>query len=105
MGAAPGQGRRVRDEGTRQCLARVGALHEKLAHMTQVEQAGTLADRAMLVEDPAVLQRHEPATELDELRTQRSVPVDERRLVDVVVDQVGHLNPPPSDQPGRRRSR
>ena len=59
-----------------------GALDEQLAHVRQVEQAGPLADRAVLLEDPGVLDGHQPAAELDQPRAERRVAVAERRLVE-----------------------
>ena len=55
------------DERPGQGGTRVGAFHEELAHVRQVEQAGPFPDRPMLLEDAPVLDRHQPAAELDEL--------------------------------------
>ena len=69
MTRAPGQGG-----------AGLRSVHEQLAHVRQVEQAAPLADRAMLVEDAAVLDRHEPAAELDEPCPERGVARRQRCL-------------------------
>ena len=61
VGTPDGEGRRVRDERVGQGVARLRAFDEQLAHVRQVEQAGPLADGAVLFEDAAVLDRHEPA--------------------------------------------
>src|SRR6187551_1653604 len=78
MGTALGQAWRVGHQGrgeTGTCL-RPGDPH--LAHVREVEQADTLAHRAVLVENARVLDRHLPAREVDEPAAQRTVPLDER---------------------------
>ena len=80
VGAAVGERRRVGHERVGERLARLRALDEQLAHVRQVEQAGPLPDRPVLLEDPAVLDRHQPAGEVDQPRAERAVRVDERRL-------------------------
>ena len=78
-----------RDEGRGERVAGIVALDEQLAHVRQVEQAGALADGAVLLEDARVLDRHQPATELDEPGAEGAVDVDERRLVELVAGAVG----------------
>ena len=82
VGAPDGERRRVRDQraGKRRCRPR--ALDEQLAHVREVEQADPLADRAMLLEDRRVLDRHPPAGELDHPGAEAGVPVGQRRVVD-----------------------
>ena len=118
VGPALLQRRRIRDEGEGEGVAGVRALDEQLAHVRQVEEAGPLADGAVLLEDAGVLERHQPAAELDELRAERHVSIVERRLVDPGIDRVGHVRRPawralpgpqhPAGRPGqadrRRRS-
>ena len=58
-----------------------GTLDVELAHVREVEEAGALADGPVLLEDPRVLERHEPPAELDELRAERAVALDDRRDV------------------------
>ena len=60
--------------------------------MGQIEEAGPLPDCPVLVEDPAVLERHEPPAELDQLGAQRTVSLYERRFVQLVVDEAGHFS-------------
>jgi hypothetical protein len=45
----------------------------ELTHVGHVEQADTLADGAMFLEDPFVLNRHLPSPEVDHLCPQLSV--------------------------------
>ncbi len=55
--------------------------HEGLAEVADVEDADRLAHRGVLLDHsrPGVLQRHRPAAELRELRTERDVPLVQRR--------------------------
>ena len=53
LGAPDREGRRVGDERVGERRAGLRALDEELAHVRQVEQAGPLADRPMLLEDAA----------------------------------------------------
>jgi hypothetical protein len=47
--------------------------------MADVEQTGGVAHRIMLIHDPAILNRHLPAAELDHPRAQSDVAIVERR--------------------------
>ena len=71
VGPPDGEGRRVADQCRGQGCACLGALDVQLAHVRQIEQAGPAPNSTMLLEDRAVLDRHEPATELDQTRTER----------------------------------
>ena len=62
--------------------------------MRQVEQARPLADRPVLLEDPAVLDGHEPAGEVDEPGAECAVALDQRGDLDRIVDDVGHGQSP-----------
>ena len=86
LGASVLERGRIGDERVGECLAGLGPFDEELAHVRQVEQACPFADRAVLLEDPAVLDRHEPAAELDQPRAKLCVPVGKRRLLDRRVD-------------------
>ena len=76
--AADGERRRVADERPGEGRAGLRPLDDELAHVRQVEQPGGGPDGAVLLEDARVLDRHQPARELDDLRAQRLVPVEER---------------------------
>ncbi len=76
--APDGEGGRVGDERRRERGPGLRPLDDELAHVRQVEQAGRRADGAVLLEDPAVLDRHQPAGELDDPRAQRLVAVEQR---------------------------
>ena len=71
---------RVADEGAGEGGACVLALDDQLAHVGQIEQPGRRSDRPVLLDDPRVLDRHQPARELDDLRAQALVAVEQRRL-------------------------
>ena len=58
---------------------RVRPAHLDLAHVAHVEEPGSGADGAVLLEDAAVRHRHLPAAELDELGAERAVLLVERR--------------------------
>ena len=58
---------------------RGAALDFDLAHVADIEQAGGVANRVVLVHDPAILDWHLPATELDHPRAQGDVAIVERR--------------------------
>ena len=90
LSAPDGKGRRVGDERFGERRAGLGTLHEQLAHVREVEEPGALADRAMLLEDAGVLDRHHPATELDHPRAQRAVTVVERAEMGRFCGGVGH---------------
>ena len=78
VGATDGQARRVGDERRRERQAGFGALDEELAHVRQVEQPDPFADGPVLLDDRAVLDRHQPATEFDQPRAERAVGVGQR---------------------------
>ncbi len=78
VGATDGQARRVGDERRRECRAGLGALDVELAHVRQVEQPDPLADGPVLLDDRAVLDRHQPAAEFDQPRAERAVGVGQR---------------------------
>ena len=80
LGPADRQGAVGPTRAQRRGHRRPPAIDEEFAHVRQVEQAGPFADRPMLVEDPAVLDRHQPATELDELGVERPMDVGQRGL-------------------------
>ena len=103
MGPPDGERRWVRDERRREGLARLGPLDEELAHVRQVEQACRRPDGTVLRDDPAVLEWHEPAAELDELGSERLVAVDERGDVRRLLEDVGHeaASPGTSRRPPR----
>ena len=58
---------------------RVAALDLDLAHVADVEQAGGVAHRVVLIHDAAILNRHLPAAELDHPRAQGDMAIVERR--------------------------
>ena len=66
------------------------ALDLELAHVRQVEQPDPLADRPVLLDDRAVLDRHQPATELDEPRPEGPMRLGQRCPVDGRLHRVGH---------------
>ena len=76
-----------------QGVACLRALNEQLAHVRQVEQPGSLADCSVFVEDAGVLDRHQPAAELDEPRAEAAMDVDEGRLSERFLwqDRLGRL--------------
>jgi hypothetical protein len=84
LGATHGERPGVRDQGRGQRITGVVALDEQLAHVRQVEQRGALPDRLVLLQDPGVLDRHEPAAELDEACARRAMDLDERGLVELL---------------------
>ena len=61
-----GERRRVAHERAGERRARLRPLDEELAHVRQVEQAGGRPDGAVLLDDAGVLDRHQPAGEVDE---------------------------------------
>ena len=77
-------GSRVADERGGEGFAGVVALDEELAHVREVEEAGPLADRPVLVEDAGVLDRHEPAAKPDQPCAEGPMDVDQRRFVEVL---------------------
>ena len=68
VGPPDGEARRVRDERGGERRPGRRALHVQLAHVRQVEQPDPLADGPVLLDDRAVLDRHQPAAELDQPR-------------------------------------
>ena len=90
LGATDIQARGIRDEGGRQGLAGVLAHDVQLAHVRQVEQPDPLADGPVLLDDRAVLNRHEPAAELDQPGAELAVLVAQGRDVDLRLEGVGH---------------
>lgn len=56
----------------------VGAANHKAAHMANVKQAGTLPHRVVLLDDPAILDRHLPAAELNHPRAGGAMGIEER---------------------------
>ena len=66
VGPPDGQARWVGHEGRGERGPGVRTLDVELAHVRQVEQADPFADGAMLLDDRAVLHRHQPAAELDQ---------------------------------------
>ena len=93
VGPANGEGRWIADERRGKARAGLGALDEQLTHVREIEQAGSFANRPVLIEDAAVLDRHEPAAEFDQPRPERDVPVVERRLVIRRLGLIGHVMP------------
>ena len=90
LGATDGQGGRIRDQRRGEGQAGLRAVDVELAHVRQVEQADSLADRPMLVDDRAVLDRHQPATEFDQPRTEVAVGIGQGGEVDRRLEGVGH---------------
>src|SRR6266850_2113785 len=58
------------------------ALDLELAHVADVEESNTVADRSVLLDDPGVLHRHLPSTERHHARAGRDVLVIERRALE-----------------------
>ena len=81
LGPPDGERPGIRHDGRGERVPGPRPLDEQLAHVRQVEQAGPLADRPVLLEDPGVLHGHQPAAELDELRAERAVHVGQGGLV------------------------
>src|SRR4029079_15750240 len=79
---ADSERRWVGDECACQRITGVGTLDEQLAHVRQVEQAGTFANAPVLLEDRAVLDRHPPPGEVDHPSTQGLVATGEWCLMD-----------------------
>jgi uncharacterized protein (DUF2336 family) len=88
--APDGQAGRIGDEGRGKCRSGLGTVHVQLAHMRQVEQADALANGSVLLDDRAVLDRHQPATEFDQPRPEIAVRVGQRSEMDGGVDGIGH---------------
>ena len=70
VGSTDREGWRIRDERGGERRTGVRPVDEQFAHVREVEQAAALADRPVLLEDARVLDRHEPAAELDEPRAE-----------------------------------
>jgi hypothetical protein len=81
VGAPVGQAARIGHQRPRQAGRSVRTADPHLAHVREVEEAGPLAHRMVLVNDAAVLDRHLPAGEVDQPATQPAVLLDERRLL------------------------
>ncbi len=73
------EGARLGRHGGGQRVSRLRAFHEELAHVGQVEEPGMLADRAVLLDDAGVLDRHPPAGVVDHPGPERLVTPSERR--------------------------
>ena len=85
---------RVRGQGVAERGDRLRALDKELAHVGEVEDAGPRAHGSMLLQDARVLERHEPAAELHDPRTQSRMPGGERRRQGRVV-RLSHRGRPP----------
>ncbi len=90
LGAPDGQARRIGHERGGQRLSGVRSHDVQLAHVRQVEQPDPLADGPVLLDDRAVLDGHQPATELDQPGAELAVGVGQGRDVDRRLERVGH---------------